>query len=509
MFSGTVKIGDLNDFIAPSQACVVNLNGGKIDVEDAVEEVGVAIRPRSRGGTAAAPTPPSSEPVKVTLQDCLACSGCVTTAEAVLLEAQSGAALDSALGDERLFVVVSLSPQSMASLARARGIDADACTRRVAAALKRAGAGAVLSTSGPREVALAEAAAEFVARYRAREASRSGLGELIGAKRTNPSPSLPMLCSACPGWICYAEKSHGEYVLPFLSSVKSPQAVAGTLIKRLLAPPRRGDDPRVLFHCSVMPCYDKKLEASRVELRGTEEEGAAGAPETDCVVATSELAALLDGWGADVADCEAPEAPLDAPGPGLAASLRNVRGGSGGHLEHVFRSAARELFGAEVPPQRLETVRGRNADVAEVRLCVGGEVKLRFAYVYGFRNIQGLLRGIRLKTCHYDYVEVMACPSGCLNGGGQMPLVASPVQGLPHPTSSVSRSIAAAEALDEMETTMARAAEGEWEEGPELSEVERVYQSLRLGRPGSDEAQPWFHTTFQSRKAAAVNVSDW
>lgn len=144
--------------------------------------------------------------------------------------------------------------------------------------------------------------------------------------------------------MCYAEKTHGEVALPYISAAKSPQAVAGTLVKRTFCV-ARGLDPAAVYHVAVMPCFDKKLEASRADFNLPGNDAAAPVPEVDCVITTLELHDLLAQRGA--LDSFAP-AMLDAFLPGNApplGKLSGVRGGSGGYMEYVLKTAARELFG--------------------------------------------------------------------------------------------------------------------------------------------------------------------
>jgi hypothetical protein len=328
-------------------------------------------------------------------------------------------------------------------------------------------------------VALTEAAAEFLQRHAQRAQQQAEVqcgahGDLGGrgmdvdaARPPAPAPAagfeadagpLPMLASACPGWVCYAEKTHGDHVLPYISTAKSPQAVMGTLVKGWWAP-LVGLQPERVYHCAVMPCYDKKLEASRDDFVVRGEAGwgggtwqASGAPhscgcgcgsgpgpgsvglrecaegmvplvppwtearparpppgagtqvlETDCVLATTELLDLAHlhrassepplGQPAAAAQPDPPrelqprqQQPLGLGGEELAEELARlsaspldlpfsneapggarwgVPGGSGGYLEHVFRTAARELYGREPPPGPLPMVAGRNAGEPE------------------------------------------------------------------------------------------------------------------------------------------------
>lgn len=166
----------------------------------------------------------------VTLNDCLACSGCVTSAESVLVELQNHAEFVKELsaiapggnrgaGDGRL-AVVSLSPQSTASVAARYGVTMDQAARRLTGFLKRLGVAKVFDTSFGRAVSLVEAQREFLNRYKAADEGAAG------------TRSFPVLVSACPGWICFAEKTHGDFVLPHISTVKSAQQVPSVSFHR-------------------------------------------------------------------------------------------------------------------------------------------------------------------------------------------------------------------------------------------------------------------------------------
>ena len=580
-FSGAIKIGDISDFIAPAQACVVGLGAApsgapKLDAASMVDGDGdggggggggvvrAAERPSSLAaqaaaavaGTAPVPKPSNTQrngsPVKVTLNDCLACSGCVTSAETVLLEAQSAAELDAALarGDT---VVVTLSQQSVASLAlggrlrnAAETLSPSEAAAALSGALKSLGVAAVVDAGEPRALALLASAAEFCAVYAASPEGKAALrrfaprvvgaggpgggggdeneaAALAAASAANAAATslgidvsaassrlLPCLASACPGWVCYAEKNAAAAALPHAASAASAQAVAGLLIKRALLSKNgsgSGDSSsngkeeeeeeagrqRGVFHVSVMPCADKKLESLRddlvVALEGEGGGGAGGSaaekaekegteklsnsppppPGTDCVLTTIELSGWLSSRGVAISDLEtAPRAPLDSLTMMLQGGLAACRaaaaatataaprallapsaGTSGGFGEFVFRHAASTLFGVDdLPPGPLPWRAGRNGDVREVVLEMlgpgrrkkeegeeekgggaeeeeeegSGTVVLRASLHYGFRNIQTLVTKIKSGASHSlpHFVEVMACPSGCVNGGGQL-----------------------------------------------------------------------------------------
>jgi len=266
-------------------------------------------------------------------------------------------------------------------------------------------------------------------------------------------PNRPILTSSCPGWVCYAEKTH-PYVLPHLSRLKSPQALIGTLLKTTLSR-KLGISPDRIWHVAIMPCFDKKLEASREELTDAvwEGTGARGVRDVDCVITSKELLLLADSRRVDFSKLPRTPLPLASrlpfPDQKLQSFLfppprrrsKNIKpeaGTSGGSLYYTLQYIASQHKGATI-----QTTRGRNADVMEYAVnSAAGETIFRAARYYGFRNIQNLVR--RLKPVRasrmpggkpigsarklggksggleFAYVEVMACPGGCTNGGGQI-----------------------------------------------------------------------------------------
>ena len=264
-------------------------------------------------------------------------------------------------------------------------------------------------------------------------------------------PSKPILTSSCPGWICYAEKTH-PHVLPHLSRLKSPQALMGTLLKTMLSK-KLDISPERIWHVAIMPCFDKKLEASREELSDAVWNGTGGGRtrDVDCVITSKELLMLAESRRVDFA--KLPRSPLPSssqvpfPDPRIYSFLfpparrknsEPVGGTSGGYLYHILQHIASQHEGSSI-----QTSRGRNADVLEYTIAsAGGEPLFKAARYYGFRNIQNLVR--RLKPANasrmpggkplggarrvaskasgpeHAYVEVMACPGGCTNGGGQI-----------------------------------------------------------------------------------------
>lgn len=467
--SAILSADDLNDFISPGVACIK-----PVETLPTVPEPAPGLEHEVIIDGEQHPSSQSAGPAQISLTDCLACSGCVTSAEAVLVSLQSHtevlSTLDSApqlkvvgpgpdgrytvegLEDEsrRLFVA-SVSPQTRASLAAACGNgvteqEAGRMLQRLLtgdAGLKAGGKWGngftwVVDTNTAREACLV-----------------LGSDEVLDGSiaPTADKPTKPILTSSCPGWVCYAEKTH-PHVLPHLSRVKSPQAFMGTLLKTTLSR-TLGIPPDRIWHLAVMPCFDKKLEASREELTNAfwSPDGTTGrgVRDVDCVITSKEVLMLTASRGADFFDLTSsgsiPRQPR-FPDPTLHEFLfplksrqrsRRAAGTSGGNLYFVLQDVKSRHPGSDI-----KMIRGRNVDVVEYTVnSASGDVIFKAARYYGFRNIQNLVRKLKPAKAsrmpggrpigsarkpttgkqaglEYGYVEVMACPGGCTNGGGQI-----------------------------------------------------------------------------------------
>ena len=281
-------------------------------------------------------------------------------------------------------------------------------------------------------------------------------------ERKNSNGKLPMIASACPGWICYAEKAHGE-MLPFIARTKSPQQVMGTLVKEYLAMTwdrKYGCSfpsyivlslisldcrPDQIYHVTVMPCYDKKLEASRQDFHND----IYSTRDVDCVITTGELEVMMRERGFDLS---LPVPGEDSPNVGVEFPELKVHSGtsSGSYLHTLIN------FQMHASPSPLDlsikTIRSSDYEEYTLKNPCTNEIVFKGAKCYGFRNLQNIVRkvgrevgvsvgkgaagraagGLRARVKRktgaegegegkgLDYVEVMACPGGCINGGGQL-----------------------------------------------------------------------------------------
>lgn len=451
----------LNDFISPGVACVKpveTLPAADADDENEVIHDGGPQQQQSA--------------LQVSLTDCLACAGCVTSAEAVLVSLQSHAevlaTLDAApalcvapaagtrpdgraaltveglADDAARLLVASVSPQARASLAAAcpDGALSGPDVGRALDALLRGDKG--LAAGGPWGSRFSWVVDTDVARDATLVLAAD---EALAAD----APSRPVLAASCPGWVCYVEKKH-PHVLPHLSRVKSPQALLGTLLKTTLSR-TLGIPPSRIWHLAIMPCFDKKLEASRGELTDQAWAGAdspgPGVRDVDCVITSKEVLMLCESRGINFFQLPRDGTSIPPPNPFPDARLQEflfpprrswtpprAAGSSGGLLHFILQSRA-----AQTPGSEIQATPGRNADVVEYSVSLDGQPLFRAARSYGFRNIQNLVRRLKpaqpprmpggkpfgnarrpagKSAASLEYVEVMACPGGCTNGGGQI-----------------------------------------------------------------------------------------
>lgn len=299
-----------------------------------------------------------------------------------------------------------------------------------------------------------------------------------------------MISSACPGWICYAEKTLGSYILPFISSVKSPQQIIGAVLKNFVYQ-KLDIRPEEIYHVTVMPCYDKKLEASRDDFKFNVDGDGEEIKEVDSVLTTREILELIQSKAIDFKALE--ESSLDKLLTNIddEEHLYGVPGSSGGYAETVFRFAAKILFGREVDnPLKFNII--KNSDFQEVSLEVEGKTVLKFALCYGFRNLQNVVRKIKMGKCDYHFLEIMACPSGCLNGGGQIK---------PNPGQSGKELIQMLEKAHMENVLVANPSENPI--------IKRLYEEW-LGYPGSEKAKRYLHTEYHPIvKSITSQLQNW
>ncbi|CAB40177.1 CIA machinery iron hydrogenase Nar1 [Schizosaccharomyces pombe] len=462
-----LSVNDLNDFLSPGAVCIkpaqVKKQESKNDIRidgDAYYEVTKDTGETSELGIAS-----------ISLNDCLACSGCITSAETVLVNLQSYQEvlkhLESRKSQEILYV--SLSPQVRANLAAYYGLS----LQEIQAVLEmvfigKLGFHAILDTNASREIVLQQCAQEFCNSWLQSRAHKNqnqvtnsvvnehpliphSTSQISGVHSNTSSNSginenavLPILSSSCPGWICYVEKTHSN-LIPNLSRVRSPQQACGRILKDWAVQQfsmQRND----VWHLSLMPCFDKKLEASRDEFSEN------GVRDVDSVLTPKELVEMFKFLRIDPIELTKNPIPFQQSTDAIPfwypriTYEEQIGSSSGGYMGYVLSYAAKMLFGIDdVGP--YVSMNNKNGDLTEytLRHPETNEQLISMATCYGFRNIQNLVRRVhgnssvrkgrvllkkRVRSnaqnpteepSRYDYVEVMACPGGCINGGGQLP----------------------------------------------------------------------------------------
>ncbi|XP_023805362.1 nuclear prelamin A recognition factor isoform X1 [Oryzias latipes] len=346
----------------------------------------------------------SEAPAPLLLSACLSCEGCVSEQESLKISQQSLEEVEQVLAlnkrcdaSKHRVLVASVCPQSLPFFAVKFGVDVPEAGQKLCGFLKSIGVQFVFDTTLAAGFSILETQKEFIQRYR---------------RRHHDPHALPLFTSSCPGWIRYAERVLGSLVTPHICTARSPQQIMGCLVKDFFCQQQKLS-PEKVFHVVLAPCFDKKLEAVREEFYSSLME----TRDVDCVLTSKEIYRLMEQRKVSVEELDS--VPLDQVlGEAADAALTRHDGrGSEGFLEHVFKHAAKELFGLDVQEVTYKTL--RNRDFQEVTLERDGETLLQFAAVYGFRNIQTLVHRMRKGRVPYQLVEVLSCPGGCLSGRGQ------------------------------------------------------------------------------------------
>lgn len=397
-FSNGLRLTVMNDYLKPEEACS---KPPSFPVPKEKEE-GMVI---AYDGM---PNEPEIQPVaKITLADCLACSGCVTSSEVIFLETQSTDEFTKQLQDKTKMVVVSVNQQSLSSIAVHFNLSLEQTFAKLRTYFLSIGVSEVFSLSCVRDVSLVEVANEFVERKKLFD--------------QGDKSALPMLLGFCPGWVCYAEKTGDDNLLPHISTAKSSQQLMGNYLKTAYSQERK-IFPSSIYHASVEPCYDKKLEAVRDTISKPQTESLEdknSLSEVDIVLTTTEVISLLTQSNVDFPSLQ--ETHKQGQNDSYFTRVSDQKYGSSiGYTDILLRHAVNVFWGKELEINQINFTKGRNNEIFEFEYKIDGKVVLTIARAYGFRNIQNVMRSIKRKNCKYDFVELLACPGGCSNGGGQI-----------------------------------------------------------------------------------------
>ncbi len=320
---------------------------------------------------------------------CVNCGQCIMVCPTgALSERNHLTGVQQALNDKDKTVVVQYAPAIPVSLAEEFNLPAGTDVNGLLnAALRKIGFDKVFDTSLAADLTIMEETAELI-------------------DRLNNNKPLPMITSCCPAWIKYAEEFYPEF-LPHISTCKSPQQMLGSVIKTYWAN-LEGVKPENIFSVSVMPCTAKKFEGKRDEMMQE------GISDIDAVITTRELASFIRMMGLDLSSLE----PETADSPlGVRSTAGKLFATSGGVMEAALRTAFFKITGQELTRFRINAVRGESGRrEAHIK---AGDIDLGVAVVTGLANASKLLNEIEQGRKDIHFIEIMACPGGCVAGGGQ------------------------------------------------------------------------------------------
>lgn len=321
---------------------------------------------------------------------CVACGQCVNVCPtAAFLEVDGTQAFLQAVEDPDTIVVSQMAPSVRAAIGEVFGYAPGECWEGESfAAMRRMGIDYVFDTQFAADLTIMEEAAEFVEKFKAGR--------------------LPNITSCCPTWVKFCEQFHPD-LLPLLSTAKSPMSMQGAVVKSYFAE-KLGVDPSRIFSVAIMCCTCKKAEAQRPELF------VGDLPAVDTVLTTREFGWLIKHMGIDFLHLK-PEAPDHPLGDSTGAAV--IFGATGGVTEAALRTAYWMITGEDLSPVALEflPVRGLKG-VREATINVAGS-DLKIAVASGLANANEVLEKLKSGEIHYDWIEVMGCPGGCIGGGGQ------------------------------------------------------------------------------------------
>ena len=333
-----------------------------------------------------------NDPILTT--NCVNCGQCVAVCPTSALSENSNIReVMQALADPGKTVVVQTAPAVRVALGQDFGLEGRSVTGKMTTVLRRLGFDYVFDTDFAADLTIMEEGTELLQR----------LNKYLAGDRT---VKIPLMTSCCPGWVSFMEK-HFPELGENLSTAKSPQQMFGAIAKNYLAP-KLGIDRRNFIVVSVMPCVAKKSEAARPEF------GKDGDPDVNISITTRELAHMIRFANMNFDELE--ESDFDRPlGESTGAGV--IFGTTGGVMEAALRSAYYMVAGKNPDADAFKNVRG-NKGWREQTFNLKGN-KLKVAVATGLANARELIEAIRAGEVQYDFVEVMACPGGCVGGGGQ------------------------------------------------------------------------------------------
>ena len=398
-----------------------------------------------------------SSPFEKKIQEysCISCGQCIVNCPTgALYEKDSTADVLAAINDPDKYVVVQTAPAVRAALGEEFGYEIGTNVEgKMVTALRRLGFDKVFDTNFAADLTIMEESQELI-------------------ERITNGGKLPMITSCSPGWIRYCEFYYPEQ-LDHLSTCKSPQQMFGATIKTWYAQ-KMGIDPEKIVSVSVMPCTAKKFEIGR------DDQNAAGVADVDYSITTRELARMIKGAGINFNIL--PEEAFDSPlGEGSGAAV--IFGATGGVMEAALRTAVEKITGKTLENVDFTEVRGMEG-VKEATYAVG-DLQVKVAVASGTANAKTLMEKVKDGTSEYHFIEIMGCPGGCINGGGQ-PIIDATTRNFEDFKAKRASALYSSDAANANRKSHDNEA------------VKRVYSEF-FGEPGSHKAHEILHTSYVKR----------
>ena len=386
---------------------------------------------------------------------CVSCGQCtVVCPTGALVERDDTQKVFDAIADPTKHVVVHTAPSIRATLGECFDMPIGTNVKgKMVTALKMLGFDKVFDTNFAADLTIMEEGTEFI-------------------ERATNGGTLPMITSCSPGWIKFCEHYYPD-LIPHLSTCKSPQQMQGAMIKSYYAQ-KAGIDPKDIVVVSVMPCVAKKFEIKR------DDQGRDGMQDNDISITTRELAKMIKTAG--IQFTELPDEDFD-PIMAIGSGAGTIFGATGGVMEAALRTVADVLTGEDLKQIDYTEVRGTDAIKEATYEIAGKEVKV--AVTSGLKNAAKLLDEIRAGKSPYQFIEIMCCPGGCVNGGGQ------PIQP-GHVRNFTDLKALRAKALYEDDLSL------EYRKSHDNPEIKAIYDEY-LEKPGSHRAHELLHTSYVAR----------